>query len=49
MKPLPSEPLRNEESPRVPGFRNWRGLYLFVFIFFVVCVVLLALFSRAFA
>ena len=49
MKPLPSDPLRNEEAPGVPGFRNWRGIYLFVFLFFVVCVVLLALLSRAFA
>ena len=38
-----------EESPGVPGFRSWRGIYLFVFAFFVVCVVLLALFTRAFA
>ncbi len=43
------DPLDNESSPGVPGFRTWRGLYLFVFVFFVLCVVLLALFSRAFA
>ena len=49
MKPSPPDPLRNEESPGVPGFRTWRGIYLFVFVFFVVCVVLLALLSRAFA
>lgn len=43
------EPFDHEESPGVPGFRTWRGVYLFVFLFFVLCVVLLALFSRAFA
>lgn len=37
------------ESPRVPGFRTWRGVYLFVFGAFLVLVFLLALFSRAFA
>jgi len=31
------------ESPGVPGFRTWRGIYLFVFAVFVVVVVLLAL------
>ena len=49
MKPPPSDSSGSEESPGVPGFRSWRGIYLFVFIFFVLCVVLLALFSRAFA
>jgi hypothetical protein len=43
--PEPSE----DEAPGVPGFRTWRGVYLFVFVFFVLCVVLLALFSRVFA
>jgi hypothetical protein len=37
------------DPPGVPGFSTWRGVYLFVFIFFVLCVVLLALLSRAFA
>jgi hypothetical protein len=37
------------DPPGVPGFRTWRGVYIFVFIFFVLCVVLLALLSRAFA
>ena len=44
-----SEPTEKNDSPGVPGFRTWRGLYLFVLFFFVLCVVLLALFSRAFA
>ena len=44
--PLPPDPSGHHESPNVPGFRTWRGIYLFVFIFFVFCVVLLALLSR---
>ena len=42
-------PSTNDESPGVPGFRTWRGVYLFVFGFFVLVVVLLALFSHYFA
>jgi hypothetical protein len=42
-------PTPANESPGVPGFRTWRGIYLFVFLSFVLVVVLLALFSRAFA
>lgn len=49
MKPSSSEPSSQDESPGVPGFKTWRGVYLFVFAFFVGCVVLLALFSRYFA
>jgi hypothetical protein len=49
MKPLPPDHPTHEESPGVPGFRTWRGIYLFVFASFVLVVVLLALFSRAFA
>ena len=48
MKPPPDR-TPNDESPGVPGFRTWRGIYLFVFVSFVVVVVLLALFSRVFA
>ena len=44
-----AESTNRDESPGVPSFKTWRGVYLFVFAFFVVCVVLLALFSRAFA
>ena len=49
MNPSSPEPSDHDESPGVPGFRTWRGVYLFVFVFFVLCVVLLALFSLAFA
>jgi len=39
----------SDDSPGVPGFRTWRGIYIFVFVFFIICVVLLALLSRGFA
>ena len=40
---IPAETLPdgNDESPGVPGFRTWRGVYLFVFGCFVAWVVLL--------
>jgi hypothetical protein len=37
------------EPPAVPGFRTWRGVYLFVFGWFVVVVLLLTLFTRIFS
>ena len=49
MRPSPAEPPNSDDSPGVPGFRNWRGIYIFVFLWFVVVVALLALFSRWFA
>ena len=48
MKPSSPDPT-DDESPGVPGFRSWRGVYLFVFGWFVIVVVLLAIFSRVFA
>ena len=45
----PPDPHNSDDSPGVPGFRTWRGIYLFVFVCFVVVVVLLAVFSRYFA
>jgi len=41
-----SAPEEPEEAPGVPGFRTWRGVYLFVLGMFVLMVVALALFSR---
>lgn len=38
-----------DESPGVPGFRSWRGIYIFVFVAFVAVVTLLALFTHYFA
>lgn len=37
------------ESPGLPWFRTWRGVYLFAFGCFVLYVVLLTVFSRAFS
>jgi hypothetical protein len=48
MKP-PPDPATDDQNPGVPGFRTWRGVYLFVFAVFVAVVILLALFSRLFA
>ena len=45
----PPDPHNSEESPGVPGFRTWRGGYIFVFAFFVLVVALLAIFPRHFA
>jgi hypothetical protein len=39
----------DDEAPGVPGFRSWRGVYAFVFGAFLLLVVVLALFSRAYA
>ncbi|HEU5079812.1 MAG TPA: hypothetical protein VFT72_11415 [Opitutaceae bacterium] len=38
-----------DAPPQVPGFKTWRGLYLFVGIVFLLTVAALALFSSAFA
>jgi hypothetical protein len=38
-----------EDSPGVPGFRSWRGVYVFVAVTFAAVVIALTLFSRAFA
>ena len=39
----------DDDSPGVPGFRTWRGVYGFVFACFVLVVVALAIFSRHYA
>ncbi len=49
MKVPPPAPATNDESPGVPGFRTWRGIYWFVFVFFVLVVGLLAIFSMLYA
>jgi hypothetical protein len=43
----PPEP--DDDSTGLPVFRSWRGVYLLVFGFFILVVIGLALFSRAFA
>jgi hypothetical protein len=37
------------EPPDVPGFRTWRGVYLFVFGWFVLVVILLSVFTAIFS
>ena len=39
----------DDGAPDVPGFRTWRGVYVFVLVAFVLVVVALAFFARAFA
>jgi hypothetical protein len=46
--PPPSLP-PSEDTPGVPGFRTWRGVYLFVLTAFIVVVIALTLFTRAYA
>ncbi len=40
------QPPQDDESPGVPGFRTWRGVYLFVIGCFVAVVALLTLFTH---
>jgi hypothetical protein len=49
MKSRPSDPPTSDENPGVPGFRTWRGVYFFIFLWFVIVVAVLALFSQWFA
>ena len=37
------------EPPGIPGFGTWRGVYLFVFGWFVVVVILLSVFTAIFS
>jgi hypothetical protein len=39
----------DDESPGVPGFRTWRGIYLLVFAAFVIVVIGLAILARVYA
>ena len=42
-------PEPDDDSPGLPGFRTWRGVYLLVLGCFILVVIGLALFSRTFA
>ena len=46
--PLPDQQ-SDAEPPGLPGFPTWRGVYLFVFGWFVLVVVLLTAFARIFS
>lgn len=38
----------DDDAPGVPGFRTWRGVYLFVFAAFVLVVIALTVFTHAY-
>ncbi len=38
----------SQESPQLPLFRTWRGVYIFVLCSFVAIVVALTVFTRVF-
>jgi len=46
--PRPDGPPETE-SPGVPGFGTWRGVYLFVFGWFVLVILLLTLFTAMYS
>ena len=48
---MSSEPVLppDDEPPGVPGFRTWRGVYVFVLTAFILMVIALAIFSRVYA
>lgn len=48
VRPLLAPP-PDDEAPGVPGFRTWRGIYVFILVVFAVVVAALALFSRVYA
>ena len=41
----PSEP----EPPGLPGFATWRAVYVFVLSWFVLVLIVLAVFTRVFS
>ena len=45
----PADQRADAEPPGLPGFAAWRGVYLFVLGWFVLVVVLLAVFARVYA
>jgi hypothetical protein len=50
MTPAPrAEEGAEGEAPGVPGFRTWRGVYVFVFGWFVLVVLLLSVFMEIFS
>jgi len=48
-RPPLRDPRSDAEPPDLPGFRTWRGVYLFVFAWFVLVVALLAVFTWTFS
>jgi hypothetical protein len=55
MKPLEPSPGQSDEKPGIddketglPVLKTWPSVYLFVFVVFVLCVLVLTLLTRAF-
>ena len=48
-RPPPPDQRSDAEPPSLPGFCMWRGVYLFVFGWFVLVVGLLAAFTWIFS
>ena len=48
-RPPPPDQRSDAELPGLPGFRTWRGVYLFVFGWFVLVVVLLTVLTEIFS
>lgn len=47
--PTSRPPSEEEATPGLPGFKTWRGVYVFVIGCFVAYVVLLTLFTHAYS
>ena len=48
-QPMPARDPGDDESPGVPIFRTWRGVYAFVLAAFVTMAIALTLFTRFYA
>jgi hypothetical protein len=47
--PRPAAADRSGDPPGIPGFRTWRGVYLFVLGTFAATIALIAVFTEAFS
>ena len=45
----PTQAAVDDDSPGVPGLRSWRAVYALVLAVFVLVVIALAVFTRAYA
>ncbi len=49
MRSTPPPAPADTEAPHVPGFRTWRGVYLFVLGGFIAMVIALTVFTHFYA
>lgn len=47
--PAPAAAPADDDSPGLPGFRSWRGVYVLVFAVFLLVVAGLTVFSRIYS